>query len=328
PEDQPLPSGWAAWRSIGMVRAIALTPEGPFAGGSGGLFQLHDDGKATRIDIPRTRWRPSVNALKLTSRDTLWVGHDQGLSIRTAAGWTSPDVPQVLPRWHVNTIAVTRSGSVWVGTTGGAVRMPTIGPWDRGTLDWITTREGLLHDTVWTIMEDHRGGIWFGTHASPAGGLSHFQDGHWQHWTLKDGLPHSNITSLLAAGDEAVWVGCGLFNQGGIAIFRRATDAWHLVRHLSGGDLAGPKVRSLYEDSRGWIWIGSECHGLAIRRRDRRDIILTTDDGLPGMEIMDIVEADDGAMWLGTNGGVVRIARRAVEKLFANVDESRMEPSS
>ncbi|MFQ5412244.1 MAG: two-component regulator propeller domain-containing protein [Phycisphaerae bacterium] len=326
-EDPPLPSGWTDWRSIGMVRSIALSPGGVFAGGSRGLFQLNEDGKATQIDIPRTRWQPSVSALKYTSHNTLWVGHDQGLSIRTAAGWTSPDVPQTLPRWHVNAMAETRTGRMWIGTTGGAVSMPTIGPWDRDNLHWITTQEGLLHDTVWAIMEDRQGGIWFGNHAAPAGGLSHLQGRRWQHWALQDGLPHSNITSLLAASDDSVWVGCGLFNKGGIAIFRRTTDTWRLVRRLSVADLAGPKVRSLYEDSRGWIWIGSEYHGLAIRGRDRRVVILTTDDGLPGMEIMDIVEAGDGVMWLGTSGGVVRIAPQALEKLFASVDGSRMEPS-
>ena len=81
-------------------------------------------------------------------------------------------------------------------------------------------------------------------------------------------------------------------------------------------ELAGPKVRSLWEDGAGRIWIGSEFEGLAVRLGGRTLRILTTDDGLAGQEIMAIAGTPDGAVWLGTIDGLTRIGPEAAARLF------------
>jgi len=98
--------------------------------------------------------------------------------------------------------------------------------------------------------------------AAPAGGLNRLEGGRWQHWTEADGLPHPNVTSILQARDGRVWVGLGLFQQGGCAVFRRGDDGrWALERCLPRSELAGPKVRSLCQDRRGRHWLGYESDG-------------------------------------------------------------------
>jgi ligand-binding sensor domain-containing protein len=155
--------------------------------------------------------------------------------------------------------------------------------------------------------------------AAPAGGLNRLEGGRWQHWTEADGLPHPNVTSILQARDGRVWVGLGLFQQGGCAVFRRGDDGrWVLERCLPRSELAGPKVRSLCQDRRGRYWLGYESDGLTIRDESRTLRTVTPADGLPSWEATVICEAGDGAIWLATLSGVVRISPAAVDALLGD----------
>jgi ligand-binding sensor domain-containing protein len=207
-------------------------------------------------------------------------------------------------------------GHVWIATTAGAARLPPEEPWTGDRIETLTRADGLPHDLLSAVLEDREGGIWFGTHAAPAGGLSLLKGGRWRHWTLKDGLPHADIVCLLIDREGRLWAGCGLYDRGGAAVFVPGPDGWRMSGTLPVAEMAGPKVRSLWEDSAGRLWIGSEFDGLAVRFGDRTLRILTTDDGLAGQEIMAIAGTPDGAVWLGTIDGLTRIGADAVTRLF------------
>jgi len=140
-------------------------------------------------------------------------------------------------------------------------------------------------------LEDGEGGLWFGTYGAPYGGPGRLKDGRWTYWAVEDGLPHPNITSLVLARDGRVWAGCGLYDRGGAAVFGASSGAWRLESVLPVPALAGPKVRSLYQDRSGRTWLGSEKDGLAIRQEDRTLRILRPADGLPEWEVMAIAQS-------------------------------------
>ena len=68
-------------------------------------------------------------------------------------------------------------------------------------------------------------------------------------------------------------------------------------------ELAGPKVRSLYQDRAGRMWLGHEYDGITVRFQGRTVRFITMTDGLPAREVMTMRQAPDGALWLGTLGG-------------------------
>ena len=313
--DPPAPPGWTIWRTPGPTRAVVLAGDGVFAGGLYGLFRLGDDGSAARVDVPGVK-RPFVNAMMLDGQDRLWVAHDGGVSVRSSAGWTTLTTEQGLPHDYVSAVVETSDGSIWLGTMRGAVRLPAHGPWGRDAMKVTTTEDGLIHSKVWAIAEDSERGMWFGTYAAPEGGLSRLSEGRWTQWIVADGLPHANVTSLLVTRGGVVWVGCGIYDEGGAATLDNHSDGWRLARTVPAEELAGPKVRSLCEDRDGRIWVGSEYDGLAVRRSGATLRILTPDDGLPAWEVMSVTEADDGAIWLGTGDGVVRLSPEALAALF------------
>ena len=60
-------------------------------------------------------------------------------------------------------------------------------------------------------------------------------------------------------------------------------------------------VYCLLEDSRGFLWVGTEGGGL-VRFDGRQFQTYTTGNGLPGNTIRSLFEDRDGNIWLGTNG--------------------------
>ena len=52
--------------------------------------------------------------------------------------------------------AVTGTGDMWFGTQGGGVSR-----FDGRTFKNYTTADGLAHDSVWSIVEDRSGQLWF-----------------------------------------------------------------------------------------------------------------------------------------------------------------------
>ncbi len=69
--------------------------------------------------------------------------------------------------------------------------------------------------------------------------------------------------------------------------------------------LAQSRVNALLEDSRGYIWMGTEGGGLS-RYDGRRFQTFTTRDGLPGNYITALHESTGGLLWIGTQNRLCR----------------------
>ncbi len=121
-------------------------------------------------------------------------------------------------------------------------------------------------------------------------------------WTASDGLPGNTITDLIQDRYGYIYVG----TYDGLVRF----DGYEftiLNRHSKTG-FNCVSARSVYEDSQGILWVGSNDEGIV--RVDGDDItIYTTNDGLPNNSIRDICEDKNGNIWIGTAGGVVYLTR-------------------
>jgi len=80
--------------------------------------------------------------------------------------------------------------------------------------------------------------------------------------------------------------------------------------------LPGDAVTALLEDSRGFLWVGTQT-GLA-RFDGTTFVTYTTDDGLPHPGITALAEDRDGTLWVGTTGGLAHMlpVRESGGRLF------------
>lgn len=313
---KPPPPGWKTWRHLGSILDMVITRDGVIVGGSKGLYRIDAQYRARPIEIKGIENPVMVYRLLYDRNGKLWVGHANGLSCFDGKNWKTLTEADGLPDRTVRALAETRAGELWIGTNNGAIRLTGPAPWNSASRMVLTTHDGLLHGLVSAILEDQEGGIWFGNYAAPEGGLSRLKDRQWQHWTPKQGLPHANVTSLMLDRDGLVWAGCGFLDRGGAVLFGTRNNIWYIYKILPAEELAGVKVRSLFQDSHRRVWIGSENDGMAIRFGGRTLTILTTKEGLANREVLVTAEAPDRAIWLGTIEGLNRIGPEALATLF------------
>lgn len=285
------------------ICAIASDGKSIYAAGAEGIFQVNPDTLATEALGGFTYVRC------LYADDSgLWAGTDSGLYHLLDHQISRYTTRDGLPDNRVLAITAGENGKLWLGTWGGAVEVALS---ETGALQVLTTytgANGLLTDNVNVIGADDSGGMWFGSYVAPRGGVSvRLSDGSWQYFTTENGLLHSNITGMIKRQDGSMVVGAGLYHYGGATILTRGEKQWQVAKNLTKTEgLAGEKVRSLYEDRQGRLWIGSEYDGLVISVGENM-ITLTAATGLAHNEVKVITTDQNGNYWIGTLNGLTRI---------------------
>lgn len=126
------------------------------------------------------------------------------------AGGEYTDVPRAAPQLLRPRASLTdRRGWTWIGTRflGVFVERPAA---DGGDLH-LTTRDGLGSDAVWSIAEDRRGRVFFGT----ARGVSCFDGAGLHGFAGGDRLAGEVVNHLLCDRHDRLWVG----TSGGLTCF-------------------------------------------------------------------------------------------------------------
>ncbi|MBK8564379.1 MAG: histidine kinase [Saprospiraceae bacterium] len=84
-----------------------------------------------------------------------------------------------------------------------------------------------------------------------------------------------------------------------------AAQPYRLTQYTVGDGLPQSQVYAVLEDSRGYLWLGTQGGGLA--RFDGREFkVFNTKNGLPGNYVHALEEDLDGNIWIGSNQGVCK----------------------
>jgi len=189
-----------------------------------------------------------------------------------------------------------RDGGLWIGTrTEGLVHV------HQGRTDVFTPSDGLSGATVQNIFEDREGSLWVVT----GSGLDRFRDFAVATFTAGQGLSRDLVSSVLADRDGSVWVatygGLDRWRDGGIRPWGNRE-----------GKLNGLSPTSLFQDSRGQIWVSTN-RDFGYLEHDRFVPI----SGFPGGIVDGIAEDGRGDLWVANqNEGLIHVSRnRVVEEI-------------
>ena len=313
-QEMPIPSGWQRYPQTGAVYTLIPYEDGVLAGGVRGLW--YSDGSTT-ISFAPSELPEGVMVVTLTNTPDrgLWVGHSEGLSVFQKGEWQHWNSSDGLPKPPIQSIALDHEGG-WIAGTDGLIRfrgdLPKLEP-DKTR---ILPNDNFAVQKMKKLLLDRNNNLWIGTSESPGGGIFLLSGKEVIFWGHAEGLPHPQVTSIMEDHHGRIWVGTGFHNRGGAAIFEQTSQGWKLKSTLLENELAGPKVRSLAQDNQGYYWIGSENNGLAVRDEKRIITILRKEQGLPGLEVTDIVQTQDASIWLATLKGLVRIDANTLSHLI------------
>ncbi len=194
---------------------------------------------------------------------------------------------------YVTALLEDREGSIWVATRHGGLHQLRDVPFRA-----ITRRDGLVHDDVLSVFEDHAANLWVGTDGA---GLTHLNGGQGVH--LDDAGGAAEQRDLDARGDPGRRH-VGRHRSAGW----RGSSAVDVTSFVGVGGYPPGGIRAILEDRRGNLWIGSNRFGLW-RLRGSEMKRFTAEDGPASNSISVLREGPDGTLWIGTfDGGLNRLS--------------------
>ncbi|MFW6080237.1 MAG: histidine kinase, partial [Gemmatimonadota bacterium] len=218
-------------------------------------------------------------------------------------------------------------GGLWIGTSRGLYRADA----DAGTLRPVEDTPFGREDPVTAVLRDRRGGLWAAggericradaaapLEAGDGGaerGAGEFEAGAGEsnsgaraRWRCDEVPGAAAVVALLELDDGGVWAAT---RRSGLLTYR-AGRGW---RPLAGNDeLASRDVFALVPSPSEGVWIVG--HGILLRVRARADGWEVLErpgawHGLPATGGADLLEQEDGTLWIATSLGLLRIAPRA-----------------
>ena len=196
-------------------------------------------------------------------------------------------------------------GNIWLGSNGGGVFR-----YDGKAFTHYTRNEGLSSKQVFSIVEDSRNNLWFGTQK----GLSRYDGKRFQHIPLPfqdtTGVwldkvypiisPHA-VHALATDQHDNLWIG----TAGGGAYRYDGTSFTPFLRERGRkqeDSLYHNWIPFIAEDQQGNMWFASMTHGGICRFDGEKVTPYLTKDGLSDDMVRTIFCDSAGNLWIGFNG--------------------------
>ncbi|CAM2066134.1 Diguanylate cyclase [Sulfidibacter corallicola] len=164
--------------------------------------------------------------------------------------------------------------------------------------------DGLSHATVYCILQDRHGFMWFGTQ----NGLNRYDGLHivtYEHGSGRENALNANgVSDMVHDGNGGFWLGTW---GGGLDWFDPGTETFVHHEHdpLDPTSLSHNEVQTLLRDSRGRLWIGTSSAGLnRYRPEDKSFDRMSGHPGLDNARIWSLAEDARGSIWAGTDEGI------------------------
>ena len=268
-----------AGASDGAVCAVAEDVDGAIWLGTFGNRAIRCRGdEATELALPVEQAVGNATTVCPDAQGRVWIGSVQnGVWL-----WESNALRRPFPSKAVGTVArailADHAGRIWIGNEFGLYC------WEKGELRKFREADGFEQAFPLSLAEDASGDVWAGT---AKGELRRWRNGRFTSY-FPPGFKNSRATNQT---DRA-----GQPGPAGLGALTGATQFW-----------------ALYADPDGVIWIGTVGAGL-LRFKDGKFTRINTYHGLPNEHVSQITEDETGQLWLGTRGGITRVAKAALEQ--------------
>jgi len=218
-----------------------------------------------------------------------------------------PDEPQAR---SIGILFQSRDGNIWAGTPNGLYRIGE-------TAGGITFQRIQVEEfTVIAIIQDRSGVVWSGGESGKSGMIVRMlSDGTVEKYSNENGLPNSQIASLLETSDGKIWAGLrpGEKDVGLLRFVADPTPEKQLVerRWTINNGLPTYWIPSLYQSSDGKMWLGTTA-GLCQWQGDNAKSVCqtyVTKNDLCDWSVDALIEDKDANLWAATHCGVKKMAR-------------------
>ena len=269
--------------------------------------------------IPESLGSNTIEDIFQDQEGNFWFASRKGVDRFHPAQWRFrhyrhiPGQPNGLSANQVTAIHEDRNGALWVGTLEGGLNR-----WDRLRQRWrhyqpdATDPHSIRSRYVTAICEDGVGNLWIGTRT----GLNRWDqkadrfDFHGPVPSADKRSRYDHIFSCHLDTAGLLWLGT---RGGGLVQFNPHTQQFRSFQHQRHDEqsLSNNEVVTIYEDSQGWLWLGSKS---GLNRFDRQTgtvkrFLSPTARNRLAPAVYAIREDAHGVLWIGTMLGLYQINR-------------------
>jgi ligand-binding sensor domain-containing protein len=208
-----------------------------------------------------------------------------------------------------------KNGMMWFSSWEGIVRYDPKAKTDAFVN--YTLKENLVKFHTFSLLEDSKGNIWFGT---IGGGLYKYvsENQTFTHITTNDGLIGNSVGCIYEDKAGRVWFGT---SQGISCLISEDEKGDYLFQNYTTKDgLTNDDINSIVEDQSGRVWFGTR--GATCYLQDGKFINFSVEHNMPFQNVRSIIEDQNGNIWLGGNNGLWRYtpsSGHSEQSTFANI---------
>jgi ligand-binding sensor domain-containing protein/two-component sensor histidine kinase len=271
-----------------LVHSICEDREGRLLVGGRGLLVLCGR-EAAYYSSSESMADNSIRTIRQTADGSVWIGTISGLRcLRSGIRGNPFRSPKTIDSANISVLLEGRGGELWIGTYGrGMMRYRS------GRMDRFSAPSWLPHNNVIALFEDREGNVWVGTR----GGLLRLSPCAATTITTSDGAP-LNINTISQDRDGTLFVAAlngRLFQVSGQTLVPVSLPL----------ATSGLRIRNVFRDSTGALWIGTDGQGV-IRLLRNRAVRYSIQQGLVNDFVRAFCEQRDGSIWIGTDDGLSR----------------------
>lgn len=259
--------------------------------------------------------KTAVFSLYAGSQDILWIGTD-GRGILKLFKYASP-FRTIHTAYPVRCFSKSEDGTILVGTKGEGIKL--FDKRECKVLGEITTTQGLISNSVYSMRKNSRGDVFIGTEGK---GINYLLRG--EKFLRKLHFPTDSITvksvySLnFSHGDSVLWAGTsggGLIRMN-LQYLQGNGYVVHDVRQYKasgvysalGSNVIYSIVRS---DNQDLLWLGTRGGGVVKFDSGKEQFESISDysdlSKEINMDVLSMVRSTDGSLWVGTSYGLNRL---------------------
>ncbi|HAW08881.1 MAG TPA: hypothetical protein DCW42_06910 [Bacteroidetes bacterium] len=174
--------------------------------------------------------------------------------------------------------------------------------------------DGLAHNSVWAVMQDSRGFMWFGTND----GLNRFDGVNFKTYRKQQNDPYSLGNNFIHCLIEDSYGRFLIGTKSGLYLYNRDLENFS---HIIIDKKKEISVNSIIEDPDGKIWVATNGQGFYELDSDlsvkAHYLSNNSKNGLKNNFIWSIAKDNTGTIWLGTVGGGL-VSFNSKRNLFIN----------
>lgn len=297
----------------------------------GDVFKLSvRDDAADAVDMNEyfpqfTKAQRKILTMTETSQDILWIGTD-GDGIYKFLARTKPfSAIGDLSNSIVRSVYEDDDGTVYVGTRGGGLNIVDA---SRKQTRVINTSKGLSNNTVLSINKDKHNNIWIGIDGEGidmmeqgSGRIYHFP----RDFENKTDIAFNYVYAICIDAFGDLWLGTSGNGVIQMKVVKTPRGTFRLEHHgqishtapsPSAATINSNIVYSIVEETPNILWFGTRGAGvykynsLANKIEEHFDTDSQIENRLVDNDVLSLHVSGDDELWIGTSGGVNRLALR------------------